>query len=226
MQLVAYLRVSTDEQAESGAGLAAQYDVCRQHAERCGSLLVGPYRDEGVSGAAGLDKRPQLLEAITKLSRGDVLLVAKRDRLGRDPIVVAMIEAAIKRRGARVVSVAGEGTEDDNPTSVLMRRIVDAFGEYERLIIAARTRAAMQAKIRRGHCCGAVRYGYNLAADGKTLAENPSEQAVLHVMRDMRARGESLRAIAVALNQQSIPTKGGRAAWKHSTVRGILAREA
>jgi DNA invertase Pin-like site-specific DNA recombinase len=225
MRFIAYLRVSTDEQTESGAGLAAQTDACRQHSQRCGAELIGPFADEGVGGASALDKRPQLLGALAELSRGDVLLVAKRDRLGRDPIAVAMIEAAVRRKGARVVSVAGEGTENDDPTSVLMRRIVDAFGEYERLIIAARTRAAMQAKIRRGYRCGAVRFGYDLAPDGKTLVENASEQDAIREMRAMKGRGESLRAIAEALNRRGVPTKEGRPAWKHTTVNGILTRE-
>jgi DNA invertase Pin-like site-specific DNA recombinase len=224
MRFVAYIRVSTDEQADSGAGLAAQRDACHQHADRNGESLIGPFADEGVSGAAGLDKRPQLLAAIGELSRGDVLLVAKRDRLGRDPIGVAMIEAAVKRKGARVVSVAGEGTADDDPTSILMRRIVDAFGEYERLVIAARTRAAMQAKIRRGHRCGAVRFGYDLAGDGATLVENSSEQAAIGLIRALRGRGKSLRQIAEALNERGVATKAGRQAWKHTTVKGILAR--
>jgi DNA invertase Pin-like site-specific DNA recombinase len=224
MRFIAYLRVSTDEQAESGAGLAAQSDVCRQHADRHGAPLVGPFADEGISGASGLDKRPQLLEAIAELSRGDVLLVAKRDRLGRDPIAVAMIEAAAKRKGARIVSAAGEGTDSDNPTDVLMRRIVDAFAEYERLLIGARTRAAMQAKIRRGHRCGAVRFGYDLAADGATLVENHQEQEIIRLIRDMRARGESSRAIAKELDRIGVPTKQGRAGWGYSSIERILAR--
>lgn len=225
MRFIVYQRVSTDEQAESGAGLAGQLDMCRQHAQRCGGSLVGPFADEGVSGAAGLDKRPQLLAAIAELSRGDSLLVAKRDRLGRDPIAVAMIEAAVRRKGARVVSVAGEGTENDDPTSVLMRRLVDAFAEYERLLIGARTRAAMQAKIRRGHRCGAVRFGYDLSADGKTLIDNPAEQATIRLIRELRSGGASLRSIAETLNGRAVATKEGRASWKHTTVRGILARE-
>jgi len=100
MRFIAYLRVSTDEQTESGAGLAAQTDACRQHAQRCVAELIGPFADEGVGGASALDKRPQLLGALAELSRGHVLLVAKRDRLGRDPIAVAMIEAAVRRKGA------------------------------------------------------------------------------------------------------------------------------
>ncbi len=226
MQAVAYVRVSTDEQADSGAGLDAQADSCRRCALDLGAELVGPYADEGVSGAAGLDKRPGLLQAIAELTRGDVLLVAKRDRLGRDPIAVAMIEAAVKRKGARIVSAAGEGTEGDDPTNVLMRRIVDAFAEYERLIIAARTRAALQAKIRRGHRCGKVRFGYDLADDGRTLVPNQIEQETLATIHALRQAGLSLRQIAAELSQQGIQTKEGHGHWTHSTVRGILSRAA
>ena len=103
MNAISYLRVSTDEQTESGAGLAAQADACQAYAQRAGLEVVASYSDESISGAAGLDKRPGLLEAIAGLGRGDVLVVAKRDRLGRDPIVVAMVEAAVRRKGAKVV---------------------------------------------------------------------------------------------------------------------------
>jgi DNA invertase Pin-like site-specific DNA recombinase len=225
MRYVAYLRVSTDEQAESGAGLAAQLDACRQHAERGGGAdLIGPFADEGISGAAGIDKRPALLEALAALSPGDVLLVAKRDRLGRDPIAVAMIEAAVRRKGARVVSAAGEGTDGDGPTDVLMRRIVDAFAEYERLLIAARTRAAMQAKARRGERCGTIRFGFDLAADGTNLIANDAEQRAVGIIREMRAAGYSLRSTAVALNAQGIPTKNSRRPWVHTSVKSVLSR--
>jgi hypothetical protein len=92
--------VSTDEQAESGLGLAAQEAACRHSAARLGLELVSVHADEAVSSVDPIDERPGLLEAIASLTKGDVLVVAKRDRLGRDPIVVAMIEAAVRRRGA------------------------------------------------------------------------------------------------------------------------------
>ncbi len=226
MRFVTYLRVSTDEQADSGAGLDGQLDACQRFADRAGGDLVGPFSDEGISGAKGLDDRPQLLAAIAELSRGDVLLVAKRDRLGRDPILVAMIESAVKRKGARVVSAAGEGTDSDDPSSVLMRRLVDAFAEYERLLIGARTRAALQAKIRRGQRCGAVRFGYDLGPDGATLVENQAEQAIIDRIRALQSQGKSLRTIADELNRECVPTKEGRAGWKHTAVKRILARTA
>jgi DNA invertase Pin-like site-specific DNA recombinase len=70
------------------------------------------------------------MAAINELDNGDILLVAKRDRLGRDPLVLAMIESTVARAGAKIVSAAGEGTESDEPSAILMRRMIDAFSEY------------------------------------------------------------------------------------------------
>jgi DNA invertase Pin-like site-specific DNA recombinase len=221
MRAIIYGRVSTDEQGQSGAGLAAGSDACRGFAERQGWSVAGEYTDEGVSGATGLDKRPALLEAIASMSKGDILLVSKRDRLGRDPIAVAMIEAAIKRKGGRVVSAAGEGTESDDPTAILMRRIVDAFSEYERLIIKARTKAGLQAKKRRGERVGQLPLGHDLADDGKHLIPNPDEQAAIAMVKGLRAEGRTIRAIVDEMNARAIPTKeNGR--WHIPTVARIL----
>jgi DNA invertase Pin-like site-specific DNA recombinase len=187
--------------------------------------LVGPFEDD-VSGAAGLERRQGLVEALGLLGKGDVLLVAKRDRLGRDPILVAMVEAACKRKGARVVSAAGEGTEGDTPTDVLMRRIVDAFAEYERLVIKARTRAALQAKISRRERVGKVRFGFRLSDDGRTLLPAPEEQEALSLIRKLRDEGESLRDIAAELTRRGIETKEGLSKWTHTAIARILARAA
>jgi len=223
---VIYLRVSTDEQSESGAGLAAQLDSCRRWVGTAGADAIGPFSDEGISGAAGLEKRPSLLEAIASLGKGDVLLVAKRDRLGRDPLVIAMIEASVARKGARIVSAAGEGTDGEEPTHVLMRRMVDAFGEYERLIIIARTKAAMRAKVKRCERVGRIPYGFDLAEDGVNLVENPNEQRVLVLVAELREAGYSMRKIAAELTSRGIETKGKSRTWSFSTVQRILNRAA
>ena len=218
MATIAYLRVSTDQQADSGAGLDAQHDACTKSA----GVLAGVYRDEGVSGSTGLEKRPALLEAIGALKKGDVLMVAKRDRLGRDPLVVAMIESAVQRKGARIVSAAGEGTGSDSPADVLMRRMVDAFAEYERLIIGARTKAALQAKKARGERTGSVPYGYTLADDEKTLEPNPAEQAVITEARKLKAAGLSLRKVAAELARRGFYARNG-AQFEAEQVRRMVA---
>ena len=206
MATIAYLRVSTEQQTQSGAGLDAQLDAC----QRMAGQLAGVYRDEGVSGKTGLDKRPALLEAIAELGKGDTLMVAKRDRLGRDPLVVAMIEAAVQRKGARIVSAAGEGTDSDSPSDVLMRRMVDAFAEYERLVIGARTRAALQAKKARGERTGSIPYGFRLADDGVNLVRDEVEQEAMTMIRELNGKGLSLRNIAGRLEAKGYKPRNGQ----------------
>jgi DNA invertase Pin-like site-specific DNA recombinase len=222
---ITYVRVSTTSQADSGLGLEAQAASCHAWCEREGAELAAAHSDEGVSGAAGVDKRPGLLAAIGELRRGDVLLVAKRDRLGRDPIVCAMIERLAERKGARIVSAAGEGTDSDEPTAILMRRIVDAFGEYERLVIGARTKAALQAKRERGEKTGGDRpIGHQVAADGVTLQRDPRETRALQIIRQLREEGLSIRAIAERLNVAGVPARGKT--WHATTVARVLKRAA
>ena len=153
-------------------------------------------------------------------SKGDTLIVAKRDRLGRDPLVVAMIEASVKRKGARIVSAAGEGTDSDSPTDILMRRMVDAFAEYERLVIGARTKAALGAMKSRGERVGSIPYGFRVALDGKTLIEDQDEQETLALVHDLQAEGLSLRAIAARLESAGRRSRG--TGWHPQTIKNIL----
>lgn len=221
---IGYLRVSTEEQAASGLGLDAQRAALEATAARLGVELVAHHADEGLSGAKGVEDRPALLAAVGELERGDVLLVAKRDRLGRDPILVAMIERLVARRGARVVSAAGEGTENDDPTSVLMRRIVDAFAEYERLVIGARTKAALKAKRAAGKRAGTVPFGFYADPDG-TLHEHEGEQEVIRAALEAKADGLSQRAIVAELKARGFVGRTGKPLGR-SQVRGILAAAA
>src|SRR4051812_15524804 len=115
---IGYLRVSTEAQADSGLGLEAQQAAIEAAAARLGMPLVQSFTDSAVSGGLALEYRPGLLAALDGLGPGDALIVAKRDRLGRDVLHVSMIQRLIERKGARVVSAAGEGTEDDGPTSI------------------------------------------------------------------------------------------------------------
>ena len=218
---IGYVRVSTDQQAGSGLGLDAQRHAIQQAAERGHIALAAVYEDAGISGAKDIADRPGLLDAVNALKRGDVLLIAKRDRLGRDVVAVALIERLIARKGARVLSAAGEGTDSDDPTAMLMRRIVDAFGEYERLLIGARTKAALKAKRAQGLRIGNVPFGYALAEDLGTLVLCDGEQAVLTTIRALREQGRSLRAVAAALNEQGLRTRSGTA-WRHEYVANLL----
>lgn len=232
MQAVLYCRVSTSEQSASGLGLEAQLHAMHQHCARHGWQVAATFTDAGVSGAAPLDKRPALLDAVNAVTRGGVLLVMKRDRLARDVVACAVVERMVQKRGGRVVSVAGEGTDDDDPTSVLLRRIVDAFGEHERLVIAARTRAALQAKKRRGERAGRVPYGFELTGEGAVsragspvqLRAVPAQLNVVQRIHAERAAGVSVRAIADGLTRDGIPTATGNVTWTYSSVQRVCQR--
>jgi site-specific DNA recombinase len=232
---IAYLRVSTEEQADSGLGLDAQRASVAAAAARLGVAVTAVHVDAGRSGALPLSKRPVLLQAIHAVRRGEVLLVAKRDRLGRDSFETAVIERDVKRRGARVVSAAGEGTENDHPDSVFFRGIIDHAAQYEREIGRDRTKRALAAKRAKGERAGTVPFGFRLAVNGVRthrrgcevsgipvegcacggrvvqLEEAPVEQRLLADMRARRAAGQSYREIAAALNADGATTRRGTA---------------
>lgn len=229
-----YLRVSTDDQEN---GLDAQMDAIRAHAARLGIDLAEPFIDEDIGGAKPLDKCLGLAEAIAACREGTILIVAKRDRLARDTAKVHMIEAAIQRRGSRVISAAGEGTEGDSPTDILMRRIIDAFAEFERLMIKARTVASLGSLKRRGRAYGGLAFGKAVTDDGtysKTstkakenrpskLVDNPTELETIARMIELDGQGLSPRRIAEQLDSEGRrPKRGG--SWHHASVRKILER--
>lgn len=194
-----YRRVSTVEQFDSGLGLEAQLVACQAYAERQGYDVAGVFTEEGVSGAAPLSGRPALLALFSALSSPAVVLVAKRDRLGRDVLLVQLLQVELERRGARVESAAGEGNGSE-PADKLLRTIVDGFSEFERDSIKARTKAALAVKKSRAERVGAIPYGAQLAKDGVHLEVNPEELKTLQLARALWASGGlSLRQVAKRL---------------------------
>lgn len=220
MKYVIYLRVSTDQQTESGLGLEAQREICKKYVLENGNHQSLEFMDEGFSGSLSMEKRPGMLAAIDSLKEGDVLVIAKRDRLGRDIIVNAMIESAIARKKAFLVSANGDFKNDDEPTSILMKRMMDAFSEYERLIIGARTRAALQVKKSRNERVGYIPYGFKLSEDGIHLEEDKDEQYNLKLMKQMKLESTPLRKIADEMNFFKRFNRKGP--WNHVSVKRVM----
>ena len=218
MKYIIYLRVSTDQQVNSGLGLEAQRQTCLKLIPKDSQVLE--FADEGFSGALEMEKRPALLSALNTLSKDDILLVAKRDRIGRDPIVNAMIERAVERKKAKLISAGGDCNDNNDPSSILMRRMVDAFAEYERLIIGARTKAALAVLKKDGKRTGHIPYGYRLCIDNVHIEEDKDEQYTLKLMRQMQQDGSSLREIANELNFYNRMNRDGP--WNHVSVTRVM----
>lgn len=217
--VVAYVRVSTSEQA---LGPEAQRAAIEAWAAREGVKVASWHEDRGVSGGAELDARPGLLAALADVEshRASRLVVARRDRLARDVVLAAMVDRLVARTGAVVASAAGEGDGAD-PASQLMRRMVDAFAEYERALIRSRTRAALAVKAARGERVGQVPYGSRVAADGVRLEDEPAERAAVERARELRAAGVSCARIAATLQAEGAPARGAR--WHATTVARMVA---
>ena len=228
-----YIRVSTDEQAQSGAGLDAQRAAIVRAAESEGLAIAKWYEEAGISGSKGVTEglngvtldavsRPELVACIASLGRGDVLIVAKRDRLGRDRLLLLLIERSVKARGARLLSAAGEGTQSTDPSAVMLAAMVDMMSEHERTIIRQHTRDALAAKALRGERIGGIPYGYE-AHEGRLIV-NEAESRTLDAIRSlMRQHAYSLRGICRELDASGVPTRSG-APWHPQTVARIVAR--
>jgi DNA invertase Pin-like site-specific DNA recombinase len=195
---VAYVRVSKDDQK---LGPEAQRAAVEAWAAREGVRVVAWHVDQGVCSVTPIDERPGLVAALASLREhgAGVLVVAKRDRIARDPALTAAVESAATMAGAVVRSAAGEGN-GPTPADEFMRGVIDSASRYERALIRARTTAALAVIRARGHKTGgSVPYGYRLDTDGRTLVVVEGEQVVITRARALSAEGRSLQAIALQL---------------------------
>lgn len=205
---IAYLRVSTEDQK---LGPEAQRAAINVWAKKDGITIAAYFTDQGVSGGAEMADRPQLLAAMFALRehRAGMLLVAKRDRLARDPMIAAMIDREATRVGARIVSADGVGN-GEGAAEQFMKTVIDAAAKYERDLIRLRTKAALAAKRSRGEMTGAPPFGYRLGTDGVHLEPDDDEQAIVAQVRRLRQDGVTYREITDTLKLAGVRSRGGR----------------
>lgn len=228
MRVAIYTRVSTEEQASSAA---AQESGARAWAEREGHVVVVAYRDEGVSGGEWV-RRPgvlQLRAAVVADPRPwDVLVVRDLDRLGRDAIRLPELLAHLADYDVRVVEWSTGQTVALDGMALIVAQLRAGLAQIEREQIAHRTRTALAQRAERGLVTGGRVYGYRNArtAAGVVYELDEAEAAVVRDIYVRVGRGESLRAVARALNALRVPSPradgGGTGSWCPETVRGIV----
>jgi DNA invertase Pin-like site-specific DNA recombinase len=218
---VAYLRVSTDKQADRGVSLEAQRAKVEAYAALYDLELVAVEVDAGVS-AKTLD-RPALGRALELLDAGeaDALLVVKLDRLTRSVADLGALVKRCNRAGWALLSVS-EQIDTRTAAGRLVLNVLASVAEWEREAIGERTAAAMAHKRAEGHRVGAVPYGHRLAGDGVHLEEEPAEQAVIAVARELHAAGLSLRKVAAELAARGFVTRAG-STFDATQVRRLVA---
>jgi DNA invertase Pin-like site-specific DNA recombinase len=119
----------------------------------------------------------------------------------------------------------GSSIDSKSANGRFMLTVLAAACEMERAQIRDRCNAGRKARKLQGQRTGEVPYGWTLGADGKTLVENPEQQAIIKLIYSLADKGDSLRSIAAELNRRQVRTmKGGR--WHAQQIRNILARRA
>lgn len=220
-----YVRVSTEEQAQHGSGLAIQRKAIREFCRARGLVLVEILADEGVSGSNGLDSRLGLADALGRIRRGDatVLVVYRFDRLARKLQMQLTITEALEAAGAQVLSVSEPDVDGPDELRDLIRNVLGSVSEYERAVIRGRMLAGRRAKAARGGFIGGTpRLGY--AAVNGALVPDAQEQAVVARIKALAANGASLREIAAQLEAEGFRTKRGGDRWHANQVRRVLMR--
>lgn len=205
MRIIAYVRVSTAEQAESGLGLEAQESTIRKTCEGRRWEIVELVRDEGESGKSLA--RPGIRHALERIAAGDAdgLVVAKLDRLSRSVVDFGLLLEWFAEASATLVAL-DLGVDTSTPGGRLVANVFAAVAEWERDTIAARTRDGLAALRAQGKPTGRP-----------AIADRPELAARIRSMRE--DAGMTLQAIADQLTAEGVPTARGAAVWRVSSVQ-------
>lgn len=172
-RLFAYCRVSTAEQTTenqikeiAGSGFAME-------AKRVVT--------ETISGSTAAMERPEFARLVDRLEAGDVLVVTKLDRLGRNAMDVRATVERLAGEGVRVHCLALGGTDLTSSAGKMIMGIVSAMAEFERDLLVERTQAGLSRAKAQGKVLG------------RPTALTPAQQAEV---RQRRSEGHSLGNLA------------------------------
>lgn len=219
-KFVAYYRVSTARQGQSGLGLEAQQEAVRSYLNGGDWSLVA----EVIEVESGKrNDRPKLAEAL-RLCRlhGATLIIAKLDRLARN---VAFI-SNLMESGVDFVAV------DFPQANRLTVHILAAVAEHEREMIAVRTKAALRAAKVRGTKLGGDRGNFAAVRDRgnavsvavRSTKADKRAADLAPVIRELQASGASLRTIAAELTRRGIETPRREGTWSATQIKRVLER--
>ena len=172
-RVFAYCRVSTTEQTRD--------NQVREIA--AAGFNVTPSRTiaETLSGSVSTAERPGFGLLLNKLEEGDVLVVTKLDRLGRNAMDVRATVEALTGLGVRVSCLALGNMDLTSPAGKMTMQVINAIAEFERDLLIERTQAGLS----------------RAKAEGKVLGRRPSlngKQAL--AVRSRLETGESVAALA------------------------------
>lgn len=216
MKVTAYIRVSTNGQAEHGFGLDVQLAQVTEWANAHGHEIVQVCPDE-ISGTTDHQDREGLTSALAALpDHADAIVVARLDRLARSVTVQETILALAWRDGGRVFALdqGGEVLRDDpdDPFRTAVREMAGVFAGLDRRLIVKRLRDGRKAKAAAGgHAVGRYPFGH----DKNGPVER--EQTVLATVKELRASDVPWHDVAATLNTTPDHQPRHATAWTPAT---------
>jgi site-specific DNA recombinase len=232
MTAAIYVRVSTQRQSQTQT-IEQQIERLRSHLSGLGEHLADDhiFRDDGHSGASlrrpGLDR----LRDKAALATFDRVYVTDPDRLARNFVHQILLIEELQKHGCQVAFLDRPMSQD--PHDQLLLQIRGAVAEYERSLIAERTRRGRQHKFRTGQMLPWTRppYGYRLdpdkPRDPSGVRLDPAEAAVVAEMFAWFLRdGRGLLGLVKHLHEMGVPSPSGKEYWGGASVRGVLTNPA
>lgn len=213
---VAYYRVSTVRQGESGLGLDAQRETVRRFSVTHGMETVGEFT-EVESGKKTDAERPQLAAALATCRKlGATLVVSKLDRLSRNALFLLQLQQA------NVDFTCCDCPNVDRFTVGILALVA----QRERELISGRTKSALAAARRRGVKLGTKHphRQVKLMVEASRRAKAEFLSKVRPMVDEIRQTGvTTLQEIADCMNRRGIPTRTGKSVWFPSTVKTVVS---
>ncbi len=223
MKAIGYTRVSTSEQVNEGISLENQKTKIEQYCELNSLVLVEIMEDAGKSGKnLNRDGVKELMAKIRDRSI-EAIVVYKLDRLSRKVLDTLHLIESFEKKDIVFHSI-NEKIDTDTAMGRFSLNITASLAQMERDLISERTRDALQMKIANNERAGQIPYGWILSGDGNSLIENEREQRAIRLIKRLKTKGYSLRAICVELTRERHKPLGKK--WHPKTVRNILRRAA
>lgn len=231
LRIALYARVSTDEQRE-GQTILSQLDELRRFADQKHWIVVDTYKDDGWSGA--ILERPELdrLRDDAAKAQFDAVLVNDVDRLARDVSHLGVIKRALELQGIQLIF--RKLPVENSPTNNLLINILGSFAEFERELIADRTRRGRRHKVEACQqflgCLAPYGFRYlpkhmTSAGAGELVMVPEAAALIRKIYRWVDIERLSAHQVVHRLNHLNIPPPRNGSSWQKSSILRILRNE-
>jgi site-specific DNA recombinase len=219
MRVIGAVRLSVVRDENKTMSPERQRAAIEAWAASRGHVIVGWAEDLNVSGAVAPADRPELGAWLKRTSEWDCICAAKPDRISRSLRDFLNFDHDLRALGKSLVSLDPEIDTSTSQGRMMAGNLLN-FAEYEREMIKARVSAANEDYLSKGHYVGGqVPFGYDALppADGKgwIYRQDPEYAPVVREIVERVLRGESMRQVAIWLNETGIPT--GRNVMRRKT---------